>query len=133
MHGRTLVTATYVIGLLRAALLALSPGSSVFAASAGLALLYAVGNIHSVAMTEAQALLPDRMRGIGLGALNTLVFLGVSASSAIFGALAELRLSVAWTYGLIFGTTAMALEIALGIYVTCHPKAVGQKATPSLD
>lgn len=67
------------------------------------------------------------MRGIGLGALNTLVFLGVSASSAIFGALAELRLSVAWTYGLIFGTTAMALAIALGTYVTCHPKGCGAK------
>jgi MFS family permease len=132
-HGRTLVTATYVVGLLSAVLLALSPGSSVFAASAGLALLYAMGNIHPVAMTEAQALLPDRMRGLGLGALNTLVFLGVSASSAIFGALAELRLSVAWTYGLIVGTTAMALAIGLGVYVACRPKAVGQKATPALD
>jgi hypothetical protein len=132
-HGRTLVTTTYAVGLLSAVLLALSPGSSVFAASAGLALLYAMGNIHPVAMTEAQTLLPDRMRGIGLGALNTLVFLGVSASSAIFGALAELRLGVAWTYGLIFGTTAMALAIALGIYVACRPKAVGHTPTPALD
>ncbi|WP_245456703.1 hypothetical protein [Rhizobium hidalgonense] len=112
-----------MVGLLSAVLLAVSPGSSIFAASAGLALLYAMGNIHPVAMTEAQALLPERARGVGLGALNTLVFLGVSASSAVFGALAELRLSVASTYGLIFGATAMALSIALAVYLVCRQKA----------
>jgi hypothetical protein len=93
-----------------------------------------MGNIHPVAMTEAQTLLPSNMRGVGLGALNTLVFLGVSASSSIFGAVAELRLSVAATYGLIFGATATALAIALGIYVACRPKAVVlQEAAPASD
>ncbi|WP_245483553.1 MFS transporter [Rhizobium leguminosarum] len=133
-HGRTIVTATYVVGLLSAVVLAFSPGSSIFEASAGLALLYAMGNIHPVAMTEAQTLLPSNMRGVGLGALNTLVFLGVSASSSIFGAVAELRLSVAATYGLIFGATATALAIALGIYVACRPNVVVvQEAAPASD
>ncbi|AUW42661.1 membrane protein of unknown function [Rhizobium leguminosarum] len=85
-RGRRIVTATYVVGVLSALLLAFSPGASIFAASAGLAFLYAMGNVHPVAMTEAQALLPTQIRGIGLGALNTLVFLGVSASSSVFGA-----------------------------------------------
>ncbi|MGB8290900.1 MAG: MFS transporter [Rhizobium ruizarguesonis] len=133
-RGRTLVTATYMVGLQSAVLLAVSPGSSIFTASAGLALLYAMGNIHPVAMTEAQALLPDRARGVGLGALNTLVFLGVSASSAVFGALAELRLSVAATYGLIFGATATALAIALAVYVVCRQKAIPvREAAPAFD
>ncbi|WP_260693131.1 MULTISPECIES: hypothetical protein [Rhizobium] len=89
-----------------------------------MALLYAMGNVHPVAMTEAQALLPYRMRGIGLGALNTLVFLGVSASSSVFGVLAYLPLSADVTYGLVFGATAMALTIALAVYVACRPKAI---------
>jgi hypothetical protein len=90
-RGRTLVVATYVVGLLSASLVALSPGSSIFAAAAGLALLYAMGNIHPVAMAAAQVLLPDRTRGVGLGALNTLVFLGVSASSPVFGARGQIN------------------------------------------
>ncbi|WP_261336661.1 hypothetical protein [Rhizobium leguminosarum] len=89
-----------------------------------MALLYAMGNVHPVAMTEAQALLPYRMRGIGLGALNTLVFLGVSASSSVFGVLAYLPLSADVTCGLVFGATAMALTIALAVYVACRPKAI---------
>ncbi|MDC9836332.1 hypothetical protein [Rhizobium binxianense] len=118
------MTATYAVGVLSALLLAFSPGASIFAASAGLAFLYAMGNVHPVAMTEAQALLPNQIKGIGLGALNTLVFLGVSASSSVFGALAELHFSAAATYGLIFGATAMEFAIALAVYVACRPKAI---------
>ncbi|TBZ27208.1 MFS transporter [Rhizobium leguminosarum bv. viciae] len=133
-RGRTIVTATYMVGLLSALLLAFTPGFSILSASAGLALLYAMGNVHPVAMTEAQALLPIRMRGIGLGALDTLVFLGVSASSSVFGALADLHLSAAATYGLIFGATATALAIALSVYVACRPKAVeAQGAATAVD
>ncbi|ASS53292.1 MFS transporter [Rhizobium leguminosarum] len=133
-RSRTIVTATYMVGLLSALLLAFTPGFSILSASAGLALLYAMGNVHPVAMTEAQALLPIRMRGIGLGALNTLVFLGVSASSSVFGALADLHLSAAATYGLIFGATATALAIALSVYVACRPKAVeAQGAATAVD
>ncbi|MBB4331629.1 MFS transporter [Rhizobium leguminosarum] len=133
-RGRTIVTAIYMVGLLSALLLAFTPGFSILSASAGLALLYAMGNVHPVAMTEAQALLPIRMRGIGLGALNTLVFLGVSASSSVFGALADLHLSAAATYGLIFGATATALAIALSVYVACRPKAVeAQGAATAVD
>ncbi len=121
-RGRSIIIGTYILGLLSALLLGLLPNASIFAASAGLALLYAMGNVHPVAMTEAQAWLPDKMRGIGLGALNTLVFLGVSASSAVFGALADLHFSVVVTYGLIFGATAMALGTSLAIYVACPPR-----------
>ncbi|MET3858638.1 hypothetical protein [Rhizobium sp. OAE497] len=76
-------------------------------------------------MTEAQAIPPGRMRGIGLGGLNTLVFLGVSSSSSIFGGVADFSLSAAVTYGLIFGSTAAALAIALAIYAACRQRAVG--------
>jgi MFS family permease len=133
-RGRRIVTATYVVGVLSALLLAFSPDASIFAASAGLAFLYAMGNVHPVAMTEAQALLPNQVRGIGLGALNTLVFLGVSASSSVFGALAELHFSAAATYGLFFGASAMALAIALAVYVACRSKAIAvQEAAPAFD
>jgi hypothetical protein len=76
-------------------------------------------------MTEAQALLPYQMRGIGLGALNTLVFLGVSASSSVFGIIAGLPLDAAAIYRLVFGATAMALSIALVVYVACRPPGSG--------
>ncbi|RWY77901.1 MFS transporter [Rhizobium leguminosarum] len=124
-RGQTIVTATYVVGLLSGLLLAVSPDISIYAASAVLALLYAMGNVHPVAMTEAQALLPYQMRGVGLGALNTLVFLGVSASSSVFGIIAGLPLDAAAIYRLVFGGTAMALFIALVVYVACRPPGSG--------
>ncbi|WP_245457569.1 hypothetical protein [Rhizobium leguminosarum] len=49
-------------------------------------------------------------------------------------ALAELHFSAAATYGLIFGATAMALAIALGLYVVCRPKAIAvQEAARVFD
>ncbi len=132
-QGRTIVTATYVVGALSAAFLACWPGASIAAASAGLAILYAMGNIHPVVMTEAQAMLPGRMRGIGLGGLNTLVFLGVSASSSIFGGIADFSLGATVTYGLIFGSTAAALAIALAIYAACRQRAVEVDVAAAVD
>ncbi len=122
-NGRSIVTGTYVVGLLCAVLLAFLPGASILAATAGLGLLYAMGNVHPAVMTEAQVLLPDRMRGIGLGALNTLVFLGVSVSSSVFGGIAELRLDASLTYGLIFAATALAIASSLVVYVARRPSA----------
>ncbi|MFP3546727.1 MFS transporter [Rhizobium sp. SIMBA_035] len=117
VEGRRIVIFTYVVGAMCAVLLSVEPGASFPAACAGLSLLYAMGNMHPLVMTEAQASIPLRMRGIALGVLNTLVFLGVSVASAVFGQIAGLSLSPATTYRLIFAATALAIAIALLSYV----------------
>ena len=114
--GRTIVIATLTAGVACALVLSASPGYGLATARAGLAVLYAIGNIHPIVMTEAQAFLPSGLRGVGLGALNTLVFLGVSASSSVFGAIANVGLPSASTYRLIFASTALTLGISLAIY-----------------
>ena len=53
-RGHPIIIGTYTVGLFSALLLGLMPDASIFAASAGLAFLYAMGNVHPVAMTEAR-------------------------------------------------------------------------------
>ncbi|WP_245410740.1 MFS transporter [Rhizobium sp. JAB6] len=114
--GRAVVIAALAAGVACALVLSASPGNGLATACAGLAVLYAIGNIHPIVMTEAQAFLPSGLRGVGLGALNTLVFLGVSVSSSVFGAIANVGLPPESTYRLIFASTALMLGFALAIY-----------------
>ena len=116
--GRTVVIAALIAGVTCGLILSASPGYGLATACAGLAILYAIGNIHPIVMTEAQAFLPSGLRGVGLGALNTLVFLGVSASSSVFGAIANAGLPSESIYRLIFALTALMLGFALAVYVT---------------
>ena len=118
LTGRTIVIAALTAGVVCALFLSAFPGYALATACAGLAVLYAIGNIHPIVMTEAQAFLPTGLRGVGLGALNMLVFLGVSASSFVFGAIANIGLPSESTYRLIFASTALMLGFALAIYVT---------------
>ncbi|WP_259673219.1 MFS transporter [Rhizobium sp. NZLR4b] len=115
--GRSIVISTYAAGLICAILLACAPGISFLWACIGLSVLYAMGNVHPLVMTEAQTLIPPPKRGLALGALNTLVFLGVSAASAAYGEIAGLSLSVLTTYRLIFAVTGTALAIAVVCYI----------------
>jgi len=76
-----------------------------------------MGNVHPLVMTEAQTLIPPGKRGLVLGALNTLVFLGVSAASAVYGEIAGLSLPVLTIYRLIFAITGAAIAVAALCYV----------------
>ncbi|WP_413708983.1 MFS transporter [Rhizobium sp. Rhizsp82] len=117
VEGRRIVIFAYVAGVICAVMLSAGPDGSFPAACAGLSLLYAMGNVHPLIMTEAQARIPSHMRGIALGVLNTLVFLGVSVASVVFGQIAGLSLAPTTTYRLIFAATGLALAIALLSYV----------------
>ncbi|MDM9644803.1 MFS transporter [Rhizobium sp. S163] len=128
MTARTIVVVTYVFGIVFAGLLAASPGLGLVAASVGLSVLYAMGNVHPLVMTEAQALIPLNMRGLALGALNTLVFVGVSAASAVYGEVAGLSLPAIATYRLIFAVTATAIAGALFCYVLFRGRALARRA-----
>jgi predicted MFS family arabinose efflux permease len=117
VSASSIVICTYVVGVACAVLLAFAPGLSFLSACAGLAVLYAMGNVHPLVMTEAQTLIPPGKRGLVLGALNTLVFLGVSAASAVYGEIAGLSLPVLTIYRLIFAITGAAIAVAALCYV----------------
>ena len=115
--GRSVVISAYAAGLICAILLVCAPGISFLWACAGLSILYSMGNVHPLVMTEAQAFIPPHKRGLALGALNTLVFLGVSAASAAYGEIGGLSLSMLTTYRLIFAITGAAIAIAMVCYI----------------
>ncbi|EJC84240.1 nitrate/nitrite transporter [Rhizobium leguminosarum bv. trifolii WSM2297] len=126
ISARVLILASFACGAICATLIAIAPDFSLVLATAALAFLYAIGNVHPLVMTEAQTLIPDHMRGVGLGALNTLVFLGVSASSSAFGEIANMSLPPVVSYQFIFALTAIALTGALFAYVMFRPPTVGR-------
>jgi len=123
LRPRTVVAATYVLGIICAATLAVHPGWNIFAAYAGLSVLYAMGNVHPLVMAEAQSLIPPSYRGIVLGALNTLVFFGVSAASSAFGQIAGMAFAPENTYRAVFLLTTASLIAALVIYLVFQPSS----------
>ncbi|MBB3447132.1 MFS transporter [Rhizobium sp. BK379] len=115
--GRTIVISTYGAGVTCAIFLSSAPGFTFLSACAGLSVLYAMGNVHPLVMTEAQTLIPPRVRGLALGGLNTLVFLGVSVASAVYGEIAGLSLSVLSSYRVIFAVSAAVIAMAMFCYI----------------
>lgn len=115
--GRTIVISAYGAGATSAILLSFAPGLALLSACAGLSVLYAMGNVHPLVMTEAQTLIPPRVRGLALGGLNTLVFLGVSVASAVYGEIAGLSLSVLSSYRVIFAVSATVIAMAMFCYI----------------
>ncbi|MET3858559.1 MFS transporter [Rhizobium sp. OAE497] len=134
VSARLIVISTYALGVTCAVLVAFFPNMSFFSACAGLSILYAMGNVHPLVMTEAQTLIPPRKRGLALRALNTLVFLGVSAASAVFGEIAGLSLPVVTTYRLIFAITGVAIAVAVVCYAVFRRRepvhSIGQQPWP---
>lgn len=117
VRASAIVVVTFALGCFCAMTLAAFPDLSMILVCVGLSILYAMGNVHPLVMTEAQTLIPEHTRGIALGALNSLVFLGVSAASSVFGQIAGLSLAPGTTYRIIFVATAAALATAVLVYV----------------
>jgi MFS family permease len=83
--------------------------------------LFSVGSIHPLVMSQARGIVPSRLLGRALGLLNSLVFLGIAISSSCFGWIAGgarlMRDPPAHLYGLLFSFTACPLVIAAVVYV----------------
>jgi MFS family permease len=97
---------------------AIWPASSIVAAVALICLLYSTGKLHPLVMTEVQELAPPKRRCLLLGFLNTLVFLWVAISSAVFGWLAQKAGGPPLTFQIILFVTAGCLLIGLTAYLT---------------
>ena len=107
-------------GVLAALLLAAMPQRSPVISVAAICLLLSVGCIHPLVMSQARAIIAPGKLGLGLGLLNSLVFLGVALASSIFGLIAQearmMGVSNADLYSRLFVVTAVPLVVGALAY-----------------
>jgi len=110
---KTLSLCWQAVGVFAALLLAIMPQRSPAISIAAICLLLSVGSIHPLVMSQARAIIAPAKLGLGLGFLNSLVFLGVALASSIFGWIAEgaryAGVSNADLYSRLFVVTAVPL------------------------
>lgn len=110
---KTLSLCWQTLGVFAALLLAMMPQRSPAISIAAICLLLSVGCIHPLVMSQARAIIAPAKLGLGLGLLNSLVFLGVALASSIFGWIAEgaryAGVSNADLYSRLFVVTAVPL------------------------
>ncbi|RKE39002.1 putative MFS family arabinose efflux permease [Paraburkholderia sp. BL23I1N1] len=109
-----------IAGVLAALALALSPDGNWVVSVALICVLFSVGSIHPLVMSQARAIISPRRLGIGLGLLNSLVFLGVALTSSCFGWIAgaakQAHFSHAGIYSALFAVTVVPLAIGAAVY-----------------
>lgn len=107
-------------GVVAALVLAATPARSPAISVAAICLLLSVGCIHPLVMSQARGIIAPAKLGLGLGLLNSLVFLGVALASSIFGWIAEnahhAGVSNADLYSRLFMVTAVPLVIGAIAY-----------------
>ncbi|RKF45348.1 MFS transporter [Paraburkholderia fungorum] len=109
-----------IAGVLAAVVLAVVPDGNWMLSVALICVLFSVGSIHPLVMSQARAIIAPRRLGLGLGLLNSLVFLGVALTSSCFGWIAGAakrgHLSNAGTYAALFAVTVVPLAIGAVVY-----------------
>ncbi|QLD51129.1 MFS transporter [Paraburkholderia fungorum] len=109
-----------IAGVLAALVLALVPDGNRVLSVALICVLFSVGSIHPLVMSQARAIVAPRRLGLGLGLLNSLVFLGVALTSSCFGWIAgaakRAHLSDAGIYSALFAVTVVPLAIGAIVY-----------------
>jgi MFS family permease len=117
---KTLSFGWLVAGALAALLLTIRTGGHPVLAVALICVLFSVGCIHPLVMSQARAIIPPHRLGIGLGLLNSMVFLGIALASSCFGWIAEgarhAGLSSVAIYSRLFFVTAIPLIVGTVIY-----------------
>ncbi|MDF0664164.1 MULTISPECIES: MFS transporter [unclassified Rhizobium] len=112
----SIVGALYGIAIVLTAALAFDPAQNVVVAAVVLSTLYAIGNCHTIALAEAQEHISTRRRGMILGVLNGLGFVGVASFSPIFGMIAR-SLEPRPAFTAMFAATAAVLTGSLVLYM----------------
>ncbi|CAE6826734.1 MFS transporter [Paraburkholderia nemoris] len=109
-----------IAGVLAALVLAVSPDGNWGVSVALICVLFSVGSIHPLVMSQARAIIAPRRIGLGLGLLNSLVFLGVALTSSCFGWIAGVakqgHLSNAGIYSALFSVTVVPLAVGAVVY-----------------
>ncbi|QND44281.1 MFS transporter (plasmid) [Rhizobium lusitanum] len=116
VNNRLIVIVSIALGSLASFGMAVFPAASVIGAVSLMALLYSLGNLHPLLMSEAQRVISPGRQGLYLGMLNMVVFLGVAASSSIFGWIAG-ALEAPESYRLILIISGAAMAIGVLIYM----------------
>jgi MFS family permease len=110
-----------VLGALAALALAVAPGLSSVLGVGLISVLFSVGAIHPLVMSQARVIVPDHRLGLALGLLNSLVFLGVALASGCFGWIVgeakTVHATTAHVYGLLFAVTALPLTLGAIVFV----------------
>lgn len=117
---KTISSVWLLAGLAAALLLALSPGESAVLSVMLLCVLFSVGSIHPLVMSQARAIIPPHRLGLSLGLLNSMVFLGIALMSNCFGWITgharAVGLSDVALYERLFLFTAIPLALGTAIY-----------------
>lgn len=117
-------------GTAAALLLALAPAVHPAFGIGLICVLFSVGCIHPLVMSQARGIIAPQRLGLGLGVLNSLVFLGIALSSTCFGWIAErarhAHLSNDALYGWLFAVTAVPLAFGAIVYFF-SPSGAGQR------
>jgi predicted MFS family arabinose efflux permease len=117
---KTISSAWLLAGLAAALLLALNPGGSAVLSVALICVLFSVGSIHPLVMSQARAIIPPHRLGLSLGLLNSMVFLGIALTSNCFGWITgharAAGLSNPALYSRLFLFTAVPLALGTVIY-----------------
>lgn len=120
MAPKALTLGWLAAGIFAALVLASTPARSPVVSVAAICLLLSVGAIHPLVMSQARGIIAPAKLGLGLGLLNSLVFLGVALASSIFGLIAEharhAGVSNADLYSRLFLVTAVPLVIGAIAY-----------------
>jgi MFS family permease len=120
------------LGALAALTLATVPAASSVLGVALICVLFSVGAIHPLVMSQARAVVPAHRLGRALGLLNSLVFLGVALANVCFGWLAEearhAHASAAQVYASLFAVTALPLTVGAIVFVFSSRAPEGRPA-----
>ncbi|CAN5355353.1 MFS transporter [soil metagenome] len=85
-----------------------------------LTLLATIGMVHPMVMAHGRGLVPQALRGRGLGVLNTFVFLGSALTSWTFGQIADASQRNGWdtaqTYSGIFLCATLVVLVGTLVY-----------------
>ena len=122
-----------VLGAFAALTLAAAPAFSSVLGVGLICVLFSVGAIHPLVMSQARAIVPAHRLGLALGLLNSLVFLGIALASGSFGWIAgAARVAHATTaqiYASLFAVTALPLAVGAIVFVF----SPGARKTATVD
>lgn len=110
-----LVLCAFATGIAASLMLAIWPDSHPLLGAALVCVLFCVGSVHPLVMSQARSVVAPERLGLWLGLFNSMVFLGVAFCNSGFGWIAEHAVvdgvAQATMYGHLFLFTALVLAV----------------------
>ena len=112
---KAMVLWSLAIGVVAALVLTAAPASNALLGAVLICVLFCVGSIHPLVMSQARSVVPPKRLGFWLGVLNSMVFLGVALSNNVFGWIAEQGVSNALPQDIIYSRLFLFTALLLGV------------------